>query len=54
MGFKMSPVFDRLAQYFLSNRTPSRIDLMSAVFTEAQLAGLVTGAAWLLEVSISV
>ena len=47
----MSPVFDRLAQYFLSKRMPLRIDLISAIFTEAQWAGLVTGAAWFFEVS---
>ena len=47
----MSPVFDRLAQYFRSKRTPLRIDLMGATFTEAQWAGLVTCAAWLFGVS---
>jgi len=50
MGFKTSPVFERLAQYFLSNRTPLRIDLMRAISTEAQWAGFVVGATWLFEV----
>jgi len=35
-GFKTFPAFECLAQYFLSKKTPLRIELMSAVFTEAQ------------------
>ena len=51
MGFQMSPVLERLAQYFLSNKMPLRIDLIRAIFTGAQLVGLVTCTAWLFEVS---
>ena len=42
MGFKVFPEFECLAQYFLSKKTPSRIDLINALFTAAQWAGLVT------------
>ena len=53
-GFRTSPVLKCLAQYFLSKKTPLRIDLMSAIFTETQCAGLVTSVVWLCEVSTTV
>ena len=39
-GFNTSPVLECLAQYFLSKKTPLRIDLMSAILTEVRCAGL--------------
>ena len=48
-GFTRFPVLECLAQYFLSKKTPVRMDLMSAVFVDTQCAGLVGGVAWLFE-----
>jgi len=52
MGFKTSPVLECLAQYFLSNRTPLRIDLMSATLTG--WAGPMSRVVWLPQVSTPV
>ena len=42
MGRETFPGLEYLTQYFLSKKTPSRIDLMRAILTAAQCAGLVT------------
>ena len=42
MGRETFPALEYPTQYFRSKKTPSRIDLMRAVFTAAQFAGLVT------------
>jgi hypothetical protein len=39
--FRASATLEYLTQYFLSKKTPLRIDLMSALLMEAQWVGLV-------------